>query len=128
MATQTFITTGQTTWTVPSGITSIQVECYGAGGGGSITGGVKSSGGGGGGYAKVYTLSVTPGQIVYVNVGAGGAAAAGGNSWVNKVSNAQPTVTTSGCCATGGGSGVSGNGTVGGNLVGDVGFAGGAGG
>jgi hypothetical protein len=43
-------------WTVPAGVTSIDIEVIGAGG----------SGGGGGGFAGSYDVSVTPGQTIWV--------------------------------------------------------------
>ncbi len=54
-------------WTVPVGVTSIQVECYGAGGGGASS----LKGGGGGAYASS-TLTVTPGQVISYDAGVGG--------------------------------------------------------
>jgi len=76
---QTFSVTGSQNWTCPAGITSVTVECWGAGGG---SGGVSnvlnaaSGGGGGGAYAKS-VVSVTPGNTYSVFVGAG---AAGGST------------------------------------------------
>jgi len=70
--TVTFSYTGaQQSWTVPSGVTSIQVDVRGAQGGGGY---------GGLGARVLATLSVTPSQTLYINVGAKGswnAAAAG---------------------------------------------------
>ena len=61
--TATFSYTGsQQTWTVPSGVTSVILECWGAQGGGNLTGY------GLGGYARG-SLAVTPGQTLYVYVG-----------------------------------------------------------
>ncbi len=62
------------TFTVPVGITRILVEAWAAGGGGS---------GGGGGAAGEYIISVedvTPGQLLTVNTGTGGAGASIGVS------------------------------------------------
>ncbi|MFM7217362.1 MAG: hypothetical protein ACKO1U_05035, partial [Bacteroidota bacterium] len=84
--TQTFTTSG--TYTVPAGVTSITVECWGGGGGGggashSGSGNSRGGGGGGGSYSRK-TLTVTSGQTLTVTVGSGGAAAtAGGDSWVS---------------------------------------------
>jgi len=80
---QTFTTSG--TFTVPSGVTSIVVECLGAGGGGStITdNGLRGAGGGGGAYANS-AIAVTPGNSYNVVVGIGGIASSnGGNSSFN---------------------------------------------
>ena len=70
-------TPGAGTWTVPSGVTSITVECWGgggAGGGGLWVSGTKAAfggGGSGGGYAKT-VLSVVPGTTYDIYVGEGG--------------------------------------------------------
>lgn len=66
-----FTTAGTYTWTVPAGVTKISVAAVGGGGGGTQ----KSAGGSGGGGGLVsYTnsVSVTPGDIYTVVVGAGG--------------------------------------------------------
>lgn len=65
--TETITTEGTGTWTVPNGVTSIIVECIGAGGAGSNSGG---GGGGGGGYAKG-TIAVSPGTVYNIQVGQG---------------------------------------------------------
>ncbi len=72
---QTFSVTGTQNWTCPAGITSVTVECWGAGGG---SGGVSNvlnaaSGGGGGGAYAQSVISVTPGNTHTILVGAGGA-------------------------------------------------------
>ena len=75
-----FTTAGTYTWTVPTGVTKISVAAVGGGGGGAQ----KSAGGSGGGGGLVsYTnsVSVTPGDIYTVVVGAGGVT--GGNAGVN---------------------------------------------
>jgi hypothetical protein len=86
-----------TTWTCPVGVTSIQVEAYGAGGGGSGAGtgaGRAGGGGGGGSYVKKTTLTVVPNTTYSIQVGYGGVP---GNS---------TTITSSG--NQGGNSGISG--------------------
>lgn len=103
--TQTIITTlGSTSWTVPAGVSSIQAECIGGGAGGWTTNELDyGAGGGGGSYAKTNSISVTPGQTVYLFVGAGGGANTnGGDSWVNKAANSAPASTTNGALAKGG--------------------------
>jgi hypothetical protein len=67
---------GTYSWPVPSGVTFIIAEVWGAGGGGyassgGSSGGAGSGGGGGGGYAKEF-FSVTPGATISLVVGAGG--------------------------------------------------------
>ena len=80
---QTFTTSGS--FTVPAGVTSITIQCWGAGGGGSTitSNGARGGGGGGGAYASsVYT--VTPGNTYNLTVGTGGAAnSSGGNTFFN---------------------------------------------
>ena len=69
-----FLVSGSS-WTVPSGVTDVQVECLGPGGNGGdggIGSGLGGSGGGGGAYAKKNSLSVTPGGSVSYQLGAGG--------------------------------------------------------
>src|ERR1700679_1855129 len=62
--------TTATTWTVPAGANTIQVDAIGAGGGGGFHGG---SGGGGGAYAIATGISVTSGTSINISVGSGGA-------------------------------------------------------
>jgi hypothetical protein len=62
---------GTYTWTVPSGVTRIEIEVWGGGGGAS--GGIGGTGGGGG-YADGF-YAVTPNSTYSVMVGAGGVAA-----------------------------------------------------
>lgn len=72
---QSFIFPGTYTYKVPDGVTYISAVAIGAGGpGGNSTGaGTNNSGGGGGGGALAYSnkIPVTPGEILYVRVGAG---------------------------------------------------------
>jgi hypothetical protein len=71
MTTDTF-NSGAANWTVPAGVTSVEIELWGAGGGGGSgkDGGsaAGAQGGGGGAYFKK-TLSVTPGQNIAYSVG-----------------------------------------------------------
>ena len=72
---ETFTTPGSSTWTAPTGVTSVQVECWGPGGAGSqgnATNFTGRGGGGGGGYAKRNALAVTPGNVYNYTVGGGG--------------------------------------------------------
>ncbi len=79
-STATFSTPGNTTWTVPAGVTSVMVKAWGGGGGsGSSGAGLNSGAGGGGGFAQD-TVSVTPGQTITVYVGGGGTGGASGLS------------------------------------------------
>ncbi len=62
-----FTSLGTTSWTAPSGVTSVDYLVVAGGGGGGGCGG-----GGGGGGVRTGTLSVTPGNSYTVTVGAGG--------------------------------------------------------
>ena len=70
--------TSSTTWTCPVGVTSIQVECWGAGGAGgsastaSTSSSNRSGGGGGAGSYVKKTILVVPGTTYNVTVGVGG--------------------------------------------------------
>lgn len=78
IATKTRTTPGAETWTIPTGVTSLVLEAWGASGAGGETTGCGSGGGGGaGGYSKG-TLSVTSNTPLYLNTGAVGGAGAGG--------------------------------------------------
>ena len=60
-----------TTWTVPSGVTTISAVCIGGGGGGGATsqGGTYAGGGGGGGLSWANNIAVTPGETLYIQAG-----------------------------------------------------------
>ena len=64
----TFTSTGTTSWTAPTGVTSVEYLVVAGGGGGGIN---RGGGGGGGGYLAG-TLSVTPSTSYTVTVGDGG--------------------------------------------------------
>lgn len=72
---QQFTTSG--TFTVPSGVTIVQVLIVGGGGGGGTVG---AGGGGGGGVKFLQNYKVTPAASLNVVVGAGGSPASGGAS------------------------------------------------
>lgn len=80
--TDVFTTSGQ--WTVPVGVTSVQVSAYAAGGGGGLgtSAGGGGNGGGGGGYAGLNSFSVTPGNVITVSVGIAGSGSTGANATV----------------------------------------------
>ncbi len=70
---QTFVASGQ--FTVPAGVTQVEVEIWGAGSGSYASVPLTASGGGsGGGYAKKLVTGLTPGQTIPLTVGAGGLA------------------------------------------------------
>ncbi|MBS1622816.1 MAG: choice-of-anchor J domain-containing protein [Bacteroidetes bacterium] len=62
------------TWTCPPGVTSVTVQCWGGGGGGGGTNANPAAGNGGaGGSFAQGTVTVVPGTVYTVTVGAGGA-------------------------------------------------------
>lgn len=66
---------------VPAGITSMNLSITGGGGGGGGGGPALGGGGGaGGGNCKITALSVTPGQLLTISVGAAGQGGAAGTS------------------------------------------------
>lgn len=86
-STQTFTNSGN--YSVPSNVTTVTVQCWGAGGGGATRSGSNGRGGGGGGGAfACSTFAVTPGAVLPVIVGEGGSAnsdgeaSSFGNNWV----------------------------------------------
>ena len=71
----TYDTPGDYVFTVPAGITSIIVECWGGGGGSESIGtnsGTRMVGGAAGGAYARKTISVSPGEEYPLTVGAGG--------------------------------------------------------
>jgi hypothetical protein len=64
------------TFTVPGGVTSVMVELWGGGGGAGMQIATSAGGGGGGGYVRT-VVPVSPGQVVPVTIGQGGAASCG---------------------------------------------------
>jgi len=66
--------TASGSFTVPTGVTKIYFEVWGGGGGGGATSGSGTAGGGGGGGGHIRgTSAVTPGAVIPITVGAGGA-------------------------------------------------------
>lgn len=64
---------GVYTWTCPAGVTSVQVDVWGAGGGGGGGNSTHGGGGGGGGsYAQEPSYPVVPGTVYTYVVGDGG--------------------------------------------------------
>ncbi len=115
-------TAGTFTETIPTGYTTLTIECWGGAAGGGLSNGsgmtlIGGGGGGSGGYSRsVVTVTGLGGDTLSFTVGAGGAALASGSA--SSVSSGTLAITT----LTGNG------GTVGGNATGIVGGAGGAGG
>ena len=76
MTTWTLTPASVSPWTVPAGVTAIQVECWASGGGGS---GAFGSGGGGGAYARKNSYAVTPGTTINFTCPSGGASNSDGS-------------------------------------------------
>lgn len=76
--TQVFTSSG--TFTVPAGVSEVEVEVWGGGGGSSASSGagVYTNGGGGGGYSRKIVAGLAPGGTVTVTIGAGGSATSSG--------------------------------------------------
>lgn len=123
--------TSGSSWTVPACVTSITVECWGAGGGGGFAGGTDgraTGGGGGGAYAQVTTMAVTSGQAIPYSIGTGGAGISGtnhgGDTWFFSINDVLAK----------GGSGTANNSLTGGSggqataCIGDIVWSGGDGG
>lgn len=103
--TQTSTTPGAGTFTWPSDIGSVLVECWGGGGGGGgAATGERSGGGGGGGYSRAIVQGV-PGTAYPYTVGAGGTGGAGGGAGALGVAGGDTTYRTSVVVAKGGGVG-----------------------
>jgi hypothetical protein len=125
-----FAVTGNGTWTAPTGVTSLQVECWGAGagGGGGGTSSATGAGGGGAGAYSSVTVPVTAGTTYNYTVGTAGTAGTGGlsptaggnggDTYFGNSSAGSPTGAT--CLAKGGTGGPVSNssGTVGGGAGG----------
>lgn len=116
-----FTTVGSTTWTVPSGVTFVEVLVVAGGGGGGRYGG----GGGAGGLIYNPKFPVTPGASVSVDVGAGGAGHPGDAQTGGTASNGGNSRFDT-LIAIGGGGG--GNYNQGGSTTANTGAAGGSGG
>ena len=70
---QTISATG--TFTVPAGVTTLDVEVWGGGSGSwASVSGAPGGGGAGGGYARKRVAGLTPGATITVTIGAGGTA------------------------------------------------------
>lgn len=66
-------TSGVYQWTVPAGVTKVYVKVAGGGGSGALQPLDSGPGGGGGGGVSKRLVTVTPGSVIQVTVGAGGA-------------------------------------------------------
>jgi hypothetical protein len=76
---QSFTTVGTTSWTVPAGVTSVEVLVVAGGGSGGRHSSNGACGGGAGGLIYIPNYSVTPGSSYTVTVGSGGASVTSGD-------------------------------------------------
>lgn len=114
-----FTAVGAESWTVPSGVTSITITAYAGGGAG---GGPATDSSGGSGAAVISTMTVQPGDVVTVYVGAGGATGTeggGGGGLTYLGDGASNFVIAGGGGGGGSGPGTSGNGGNAGSPGGD---------
>jgi RHS repeat-associated protein len=107
VSTSTYTYTGSLqTWTVPSGVTQIDVKMWGGGGGGN--GGDNGGGAGAGGYVVSSGMYVTPGETVNIYVARGGqggvAGSAGGAGGWGYASGGNGACQNGSCGGGGGGS------------------------
>ena len=86
------------TFTVPAGITSVDILTVGGGGAGGGGGGGNGSGGGGGAGEVIDTIgrAVTPGTVLTATIGAGGVGSGGAATYTPSNPGASTTVTGSG--------------------------------
>lgn len=119
MGVDIFNSPGSFVWTCPVGVTSATIKAIGGGGSGAPIGVLAGGGGGGGGEFRQDTITVVPGNVYAVIVGAGGHLADGNNSIFNSTS----VIAVGGRLSTGTSGGAGGTGGTG-----AIGFAGGAGG
>ncbi len=134
-----FTLPGTYTWTVPAGVSSVQVVATGGGGGGGGMYGAYAGQSGGAGAVVTSTLAVAAGQVFTVVVGAGGGAgtsgpgdtngwtcgAGGGGGGASSMDAGSPDQVIAG---GGGGGGSCNNATTGGAGAGGINGAGGSGG
>ena len=106
-----FTNSGAWTWTCPSNVISVQVECWGGGGAGGSAVKTNSNafggGGAGGAYAKTANVPVTAGNQYVVMVGAGGISITNDRATVAGGFSAFSYGTATNCLAGGGVGGVS---------------------
>jgi len=78
MTQKTVRITSTTSWTAPTGVTSVEVILCGGGGGGQGGSSLANWGGGGGGGSVTYSvLTVVPATSYTITIGAGGAGGSG---------------------------------------------------
>jgi alpha-tubulin suppressor-like RCC1 family protein len=119
---ETFATVGSNAWTVPAGVTSIEVLVVGGGGAG---GGDVGGGGAGGQVVSNASIGVTPGETAAIIVGAGGLRGSSYNQYGRKGGDSRLAVDAATLVAVGGSGGAGRSG--GGTYAGGIGYNGGGG-
>lgn len=94
--------TSSGTFTIPTGVTKLQITVIGGGGGGAVPQYSYAGGAGGGGTAIKFLTGLTSGATLTITIGAGGARgnASGSNGGTSSVSSGTQTIST--ISATGG--------------------------
>jgi len=103
-------TTGAGTWTKPSGVTQVIVECWGGGGagGGASTNNSAGNGAGGGGFARSLFIYQSAQQNISYNIGTGGTGGTGiGPNGQNTTWNSTDVIARGGQGGTGSFTGIS---------------------
>lgn len=107
--------TGNGTFTIPSGVSSVRVMVVGGGGaGGGSTASTSGAGGGSGGTSIKWLSGLTPGNTIAVTVGSGGTGVSAGNGnsgGASSIASGTQTITT--VTANGGGGGLNNSGIAG---------------
>ena len=119
LTTDSFTATGTCTYTIPDGVSFMDVLLVGGGGSGGSYGG---GGGGGGGVLYRTSYSVSPGSQINLTVGSGGTAPSNGSS---SGTNGSDTTFDSLTASGGGGGGAGGTGSASAGLSGASGGGGG---
>jgi hypothetical protein len=108
---------GSGNWTIPSGVTSITVHCWGGGGagGGSSTSntGNGGAGGGSGGYTTLVISTIPSGTVFTYSVGSGGTGVTSATGNNGSVSSFVSSALSVNLIANGGNGGGANNGSVG---------------
>lgn len=129
-----FTNAGAASFTVPEGVHYLVLDAWGGGGGGGYAQAGGSASGGAGGSAAHRVISVVPGQVIPIYVGAGGVGGtsvspngtAGGSTWVFSETNCFAEGGAGGAIGTSGGMSLLTAGSSS-NSIGDCVFAGGSG-
>lgn len=94
------VITASTTFIIPGGVTSIDVEAWGGGGGGFSISGSGAGGGSGGTYVRTTGISVTAGQSKAIVIGSGGAGGTAATNGGNTTYDSTVVVANGGTAAT----------------------------